>query len=148
MNYSAKKPATSSSAESQPTTNPEPRTRKGRKHKDAVRTAKHYLPLFKRVIRVYIDCLSYTRWPLNARGYDPFWPSSRSVAARRYVADIERSAWQVLDTVQLLFAWGNLVRGYGGLRWYEEVPEEVEQSVILAVCPEWERFSLHKREIR
>jgi hypothetical protein len=141
---SDKQPA-SLSAESQPThTNPEPGTRKGRKQEHQPKTVQDYLPSFKSVVENYRACLSFTKFASHFEGFDPQWPTSRVVAASRYVFDVEQSASQMLDPLPLWFAWINLLRRYGGLGFYAHVPEDVEQEIIVAVGREWKRLGLHE----
>lgn len=48
----------------------------------------------------------------------------------------------MLDTLQLWFAWGDLVRREGGLEFYEDVPEDMEREIIATTGREWERLGL------
>ena len=101
---------------------------------------KCYLGMFKAIIKKYTECKLRMQVPVAAKE-----SSALMLDTHNYIIDIERVVARVLPTSLLNNAWFNLVRRYGDLGEYDPIPVEVERSVILAVCREWEYLGLHEK---
>jgi hypothetical protein len=102
--------------------------------------AKCYLGMFKAIIKRYTECKLRKQVPVVAKE-----SSALMLDTYNYIVDIERVVARVLPTLLLSHAWFNLVKRYGELGEYDPIPVEVERSVILAVCREWEYLGLHDK---
>jgi hypothetical protein len=109
------------------------------------KTAKGYLPLFKKVVLDYIECITRIELPGPQFNIDKSRLSDQMIATINYKVDIEESVWRILRSPQLWSAWCSMVRHYGDLGDYNPVPAEIESSIILALSREWEYLSLDKR---